>query len=149
MNFTASILVSFLVSFLARGLSCELSPYNIADKGEVMLKVTVSGKNSCDELLLMLAAVDGVLFAGYEESGRIPGQKPVVSNDDAVAHNDYFQTFFDAQSGNYADFAELVPGTISYTKMKKGVKTIGIVMVKKDRLRECLEKAGVIRKLWN
>lgn len=109
-------------------------------EGSFLFKVYVYDKKTAPEDEIRKAAVHAVIFRGVNNNK--PLAKSITTEQQ---YADYFKSFFD---GPCLSFANIVEGSYTRTKMKKGGYKVGaVVQVMKDQLRKELEQAGIIKSL--
>lgn len=135
----------------AKGLSDLIVSYEIEGagtgiQGTYLVQVTIVKEKATDvEVPLRMAAVHGVLFRGF--AGYRQAQKPLAGSAAAEAeHADFFSDFF-SETGSAVNYASIVSGSTTVTKMSKNYQITATLTVQKDQLREYLEDAGVIKSL--
>lgn len=93
---------------------------------------------------LRKAAVYGTLFKGIEASNKGKAQRPLASMEIAEKNADFFTKFF-ANQGEYLNFALSIDGTLRIEKVgKKKYRIRSAMIIRKDALREYLEKKHII-----
>lgn len=148
-------LVALLLPFAANAKDKEedspLKNYSIVGTGQTgsqgtyMVKVTVTTKDSkLSDREIAKCAVHGVLFHGF--SNGTHSEKPIARSGSAEQeHHEFFNSFFDTQA---TGFANPMPNSREITKLNKKEYMISeIVEVQKDRLKQTLKEAGVIKGL--
>lgn len=114
-------------------------------QGSYMVKVSVTTKNSkLADREIAKCAVHGVLFHGFSNGSH--SEKPLArSGSTEEEHNEFFKSFFETQAVGYAN---PMPTSREVTKINKKEYVITeIVEVQKDRLKQTLKDAGVIKGL--
>lgn len=117
-------------------------------QGTYLVRVYVYSKSAkVTDQQIKYGAVHGVLFRGFQGKPSAPALagSSVVEEQKA----DYFAAFFDEDKGSYQNYASIVPGTYERIKTGKGYKVGAIVQVNKEKLRQDLASAGIIRGLSN
>jgi hypothetical protein len=130
----------------------ELEAVGVAAQGTEQVKVwTYSKKPIVAMEQASKNAVHGVVFKGYPNKDRIPGQKPLLS--DATLTDEqatFLDQFFD-DGGPYQRFVSLIGnGTIApedRIKIGKEYKIGVVVKISTAELRKELERANIIKKL--
>lgn len=91
--------------------------------------------------------VHGILFTGCSASAGIPEQVPLVQSPTlSKEQHTYFDAFFHDRKYNQY-IASVARNNLKITKMKKQYQVEVVVAVNKRKLRQDLEKAGIIKKL--
>ena len=96
------------------------------------------------------AALQKILFDGIigKADTRAPKIEPLCHGA-YYDFKDFFDTFF-ISDGEFSNYAELIPNIPPVTtKISGGYKVLYKIIVKKDKLRSCLEKQGIIKSLSN
>lgn len=96
-------------------------------------------------------AVHGIIFRGFPERNRVPGQKPLAQGSNVEQeHETFFNDFFD-DGGKYLKFVTLANngaiGSEDRIKIGKEYKIGVVISVDVNALRKDLEDAGIIKKL--
>lgn len=149
----ALILLSFVTfSVSAKGNVEGQYDIEIAEIGqpdELVVKVWYySKKSNVNESVFKECAINGVMFKGINDSGRMKGRKPLVV-DGYDNHKDYFDNFFkNGESQKYARMA--MNGYVeqnSLMKVGKLYKVGKIVVISFNELRARLEVDNIIKGL--
>lgn len=127
----------------------EIEIAEIGQPGELVVKVWYYSKNAnVSENIFRECAINGVMFRGLNDSGRIKGRKPLVVNG-YENHKDYFDNFF--KNGEYQKYARIaMNGYVeqnSLVKVGKMYKIGKIVVVSFNELRTRLETDKIINGL--
>lgn len=147
------ILLSFVTfSVSAKGNVEGQYDIEIAEIGqpdELVVKVWYySKKSNVNESVFKECAINGVMFKGINDSGRMKGRKPLVV-DGYDNHKDYFDNFFkNGESQKYARMA--MNGYVeqnSLMKVGKLYKVGKIVVISFNELRARLEVDNIIKGL--
>jgi hypothetical protein len=96
-------------------------------------------------------AVHGIIFRGFPERNRVPGQKALAQSPNLEQeHEKFFNDFFD-DGGKYLKFVTLANngaiGAGDRIKIGKEYKIGVVISVDVNSLRKDLEEAGIIKKL--
>lgn len=96
-------------------------------------------------------AVHGIIFRGFPERNRVPGQKPLAQSSNLEQEKEqFFKEFFD-DGGKYLKFVTLANngaiGAGDRIKIGKEYKIGVVISVDVNNLRKDLEDAGIIKKL--
>ena len=123
----------------------------ITDRGDYILDVCVMDNNTLNiEQKAKKAALQKILFDGIigKADTRAPKIEPLCHGA-YYDFKDFFDTFF-TSDGEFSNYAELIPNIPPVTtKISGGYKVLYKIIVKKDKLRSCLEKQGIIKSLSN
>lgn len=123
----------------------------LTNDGSYMVDVECKGKKPADALAnAKKAAVHAVLFKGI--TGKAAGcttQRPIVADQAILDSNvEFFKNFFDDKKGSWGSYVTGITGVHPQTSKVKGGYMVNVTLiVKKDGLRQMLEKEGVIRGL--
>lgn len=122
----------------------------ITGDGNFIVEVQSNGRNAdAATENALIYAVRGLLFEGIPGStvNRIQSQKPLVQDASVrVDKQEYFQDFFD--KGEYRLYVETLPNVFPHVvKVNGGYKVKVSVILKKQLLRQRLEKDGIIKSL--
>lgn len=121
----------------------------IGQPGTLVIKTWCYNKKpSLEDDKFLESAIKGVLFDGLNDSGRMKGRKPLVS-DGYNNHQEYFDDFF--KNGAYRNYARVaMDGYVQQNnliKIGKQYKIAKIVVVSYNDLRTKLEKDNIIKGL--
>lgn len=127
----------------------EIEMAEIGKPGELVVKVWYySKKANVNESIFKKCAINGVMFKGVNDSGRMKGRKPLVA-DGYDSHKDYFDQFFGNRE--YQGYARIaMNGYVeqnSLVKIGKLYKVGKIVVVSYHELRARLESDDIIKGL--
>lgn len=127
----------------------EIEITEIGQPGELVVKVwCYSKKANISESVFKECAINGIMFKGLNDSGRMKGRKPLVV-DGYDNHKDYFDDFFG--SGEYQKYARIaINGYVeqnSLVKVGKLYKVGKIVVISFNELRSRLESDNIIKGL--
>lgn len=131
----------------------EIEPVGVGTEGSYIIKVWSYSKSVRVAIEQSKKnAVHGIIFKGFSNKGRIPGQKPLAHDPNLENEKaDFFNNFF-KQGGDYLKFVTLVnngsigPGDRIYLG-KREFKIGVVVTVKVSALRQYLESQGIIKSL--
>lgn len=135
-----------LAHTFAQSVDYEITCAGIGVQGTYLVKVTSYGKTvEKAQHQLKKDAVHGVLFKGLSGSCR---QKPIITDaSKEEKHATFFATFF-KDGGAYLDYISMDAEQLAVpVKVGRQYKVSMVVSVKKDALRKCMEKEGIIRPL--
>jgi len=105
----------------------------------------VDKKSDIGNTVLQKCAVHGALFKGTAPGKAGLPQNPICTSVSAESqYSDFFKAFFQQ---DYKNYANVVTGTLSTIKVKKGYEVTATVQIAKDNLRKAMEQAGIVRKL--
>lgn len=146
------LLLCCSISTFAKGYNKEQYEIEIAEigqPGELVVKVWYySKKANVNESVFRKCAINGIMFKGLNDSGRIKGRKPLVV-DGYENHKDYFDNFF--KNGEYQKYARIsMDGYVeqdSLVKIGKTYKIGKIVIISFNELRAKLESDKIIKGL--
>ena len=147
-----ALLLCINVSASAKGdnkRQYEIEIAEIGQPGELVVKVwCYSKKPNINESVFIECAVDGIMFRGLNDSGRMKGRRPLVA-DGYENHKEYFDDFF--KNGEYQKYARVaMNGYVeqnSLVKVGKMYKIGKIVVVSFNELRARLETDKIIKGL--
>ena len=127
----------------------EIEIAEIGQPGELVVKVWYySKKANVSESIFKECAINGIMFKGLNDSGRMKGRKPLVA-DGYEKHKDYFDDFF--KNGEYQKYARIaMNGYVeqnSLVKVGKMYKIGKIVVISFNELRARLETDMIIKGL--
>lgn len=95
--------------------------------------------------ILRKAAVHGVIFKGISGKQGCNTQRPLANNPTIEDDNVLFFNGFFKENGTYLQYAVLVDGSLSVTKISKKEYCItATVSIQKDQLRKYLEQEKII-----
>lgn len=147
------ILLSF-VTFSASAKGNDEGQYEIeiaeiGKPGELVVKVWYySKKCNVNESVFKECAINGVMFKGINDSGRMKGRKPLVV-DGYDNHQQYFDKFFGNQE--YQKYTRMaMNGYVeqnSFVKVGKLYKVGKIIVISYNELRTRLESDNIIKGL--
>lgn len=152
-SFITLVLMSFVtLSISAKGNDegkFEIEIAEIGNPGELVVKVWYySKKNNVNESVFKECAINGVMFMGVNDSGRMKGRKELVV-DGYDNHKDYFDNFF--RNGEYQKYARMALNDYveqnSFVKVGKLYKVGKIVVISYNALRAKLESDNIINGL--
>lgn len=162
LNFLLTALMSAVIVFNAQAGSkkkadkdtekwrYEIEYAKTGNNGMLMVKVwSYSKKPSTAIEQCKKNAVHGVIFKGYTASGTgTVSQRPLAKGADAMTqHQEFFDAFF-ADGGPYMNYiSAALDGNTSVHKVGKEYKAGVVITVDKDRLRNDLEAANIIKGL--
>ena len=149
---TIVLLLCISVSAYAKGNDkgqYEIEIAEIGQPGELVVKVWYySKKANVNESIFRECAINGVMFKGLNDSGRMKGRRPLVA-DGYENHKEYFDDFF--KNGEYQKYARVaMNGYVeqnSLVKVGKMYKIGKIVVVSFNELRARLETDKIIKGL--
>lgn len=127
----------------------EIEIAEIGQPGKLVVRVWYYSKkaNVCDSIFKE-CAINGIIFRGINDSGRLKGRKPIVT-DGYENHKNYFDDFF--KSGEYQKYARMaMSGYVeqnSLVKVGKMYKIGKIVVISFNELRSRLEADKIIKGL--
>ena len=126
----------------------EITGAGTGTQGTYLVEVTVTTKDkNVSDAALKRAAVNGVLFRGFSDPTSRKTQKPLAgSAANEAEHADFYKEFF-SDSGTAANYANIVPGSRSMTKVDKNYRTKATVSVNKESLLKYLQEVGVVKGL--
>lgn len=129
-------------------LEYNITGAGIATQGHYLVKVEVSTKNkNLSDINLVKAAINGVLFRGFSNSGFGNSQKPLAGEpSNEVQHADFYKEFF-GKTGTASNYGSVMDGTRNVIKSGKLYKVSAIVEVRKDALASYLQEAKIINSL--
>lgn len=152
-----SVITFFLLSFVSLSMSAkgnnegkfEIEIAEIGRPGELVVKVWYySRKANINESVFKECAINGIMFRGVNDSGRMKGRQPLVS-DGYDDHKNYFDEFF--KNGEYHKYARIaMNGYVehnSLVKVGKLYKVGKIVVISYNELRTRLESDNIIKGL--
>lgn len=116
----------------------------VAKEGYFLVEVSamVDKKKDATLEIAKKCAIHGCLFKGFAVDRLV--QKPLLSSPTLVyEHKEFFEELFNEQYNNYTNCFH----PIQIIKANKRYKVKAIIVVAKDALRKCLEKAGIINRL--
>lgn len=117
----------------------------VAKQGYYLVKVEVCTKNkNLPDNALIKAAVKGVLFRGFSNSGYDNFQKPLVADaTNEVQQAGFYKEFF-GKNGTAANYGSMINGSRQVVKSSKIYKVSAIIEVRKDALINYLQSANII-----
>lgn len=127
----------------------ELEIAEIGQPGELVVKVWYySKKANVNDDIFKECAINGIMFKGLNDSGRMKGRKALVL-DGYDSHKEYFDDFF--KDGEYQKYARMAMNSYveqkSLIKVGKLYKVGKIVVVSFNELRSKLESDKIIKGL--
>ena len=127
----------------------EIEIAEIGKPGEVVVRVWYySKKANVNESVYKECAINGAMFKGVNDSGRMKGRKPLVA-DGYDSHKDYFDQFF--SNREYQKYARMAMNGLvdhnSLVKVGKLYKVGKIVIISYNELRARLESDNIIKGL--
>ena len=131
----------------------DLYKYKIATAGlgtqdNMLYKVTCWVKNPSYAIATAsVNAIHGVIFSGCDASAEMPEQSPLIKTPTlSKEQSSYFDAFFrDKKYNQY--IVSVAQSSMKVIKMKKQYQIEIVVSVNKRKLRQELEKAGIIKRL--
>lgn len=147
------ILLSFVTfSVSAKGNDggqYEIEIAEIGKPGELVVKVWYySKKYNVNDCVFKECAINGALFKGINDLGRMKGRKPLVA-DGYDNHQQYFDKFFGNQE--YQKYARMaMDGCVeqnSFIKVGKLYKVGKVIVISYNELRARLESDNIIKGL--
>lgn len=144
-TFLLLLLVTLTAS--AGDIDYQIAGAGSGTQGTYLVSVSiVSKKGTVKDDDFKYGAVHGVIFRGFTGAERQPSQRPMAPATAESERAEFFKPFFD--EGAYANYASVVPGSYTRTKLSKGgYRVTATLSVQKDELRHALERAGAIRTL--
>ena len=114
----------------------------------MLYKITCWVKNPSSAVeTASVNAIHGVIFSGCSASEGMPAQTPLVKTPTlSKEQTAYFDAFF--RDRKYSQYiVSIARSSMKVIKMKKQYRIEVVVSVNKRKLRQELEKAGIIQKL--
>ncbi len=126
----------------------EIKAAGLGTQDNMLYKITCWVKNpSSAAEIASQNVVHGVIFSGCTASEGMPEQTPLVKFPAlSKEQSSYFDSFFNDRKYNQY-IISIARSNMKVIKMKKQYRVEIVVSVNKRKLRQDLEKAGIIKKL--
>lgn len=146
------VMISSFSAYSKKGadnsLDYQIEGAGTATQGYYLVEVSLMTKNkNVSDAELCRAAVHGVLFRGFSNPSARQSQKPLAgSAANEAQHIDFYKEFF-SEEGTAANYASVVTGTRTITRLDKGYRVKAKINVNKEALVKYLQEMGVIKNL--